>query len=240
MIDQPRKVEEGDHGSDVRAYKRALYQSEGVPHTLDWPVKTNIFGKKTEAAVRKFQDKHKLKITGKINKETYAHLYRHTDTFGKLLIANYARKHKTRAYPLGRKGVIIGRPYQGTHNHPNPSDSMHNWESCNAVDLGIPFGTKVIAVRAGLIGDRIGPLDSSNPVLLGERLHLITDTNDYYYAHLSKILVRAGQRVVAGELLGLSGEANTVNHLHFAQEVGDPGVTIGSPTSGYVDQHYPG
>ena len=117
---------------------------------------------------------------------------------------------------------------------------MRNWESCNAIDIATPTGTVVIAVAAGVIGSQIGPLSSSNPVLLGLRLHLQSADNEWYYAHLSKLGVRAGDSVSRGDALGLSGSANGVQHLHFGQEHGDPGALIGDPSSGYVDKNYPG
>lgn len=112
---------------------------------------------------------------------------------------------------------VIGVPNQGTHT------LYSNWESDNAVDLSAPVGSPVYARQSGTIGDQIGPLDSKgDPRLQGERLHLVTKSNEYYYAHLSKIVVKAGQKVKKGELLGYSGEANGVAHLHFAAKNGDP------------------
>jgi hypothetical protein len=43
-----------------------------------------------------------------------------------------------------------------------------------------------------------------------------------------------------GDHLGSSGSANGSPHLHLGQKDGDPGALIGSPTSGYVDHHFPG
>jgi murein DD-endopeptidase MepM/ murein hydrolase activator NlpD len=143
-------------------------------------------------------------------------------------------------YPLAKQGTIIGRPYQGTHDHPDKTDSMRNWESCNALDIATPTGTVVIALADGVIGSQIGPLSSTNPVLLGLRLHLQSADNEWYYAHLSKLGVRAGDSVSKGDALGLSGSANGVQHLHLGQEHGDPGALIGDPSSGYVDKNYPG
>ena len=143
-------------------------------------------------------------------------------------------------YPLAEHGTIIGRPYQGTHNHPDADDDMHNWESCNALDIDTPIGTTVIAVADGTIGSQIGALRSSAAVLEGLRLHLTSADNEWYYAHLSKITVNAGQRVSKGDHLGQSGSASGVAYLHLGQNHGDPGALIGSPTSGYVDQHLPG
>lgn len=122
-------------------------------------------------------------------------------------------------YPLGVKGRIIGTPYHGTHN-------LGNWQSDNAIDIAVPVGTPVYAVTAGVIGSRIGPLSSSSPRFAGNRLTLQGAGNSYFYAHLSKLTVKAGEHVVAGQLLGYSGEANGVAHLHFAVENGTPGDAI--------------
>lgn len=117
-----------------------------------------------------------------------------------------------RSPPLPGSPRIIGTPYSGTH-------TRGNWESDNAVDLATPVGTPVLAVRAGVIGSRIGALSSGDPALAGLRVNLaMADGGGAYYAHLSRLVVRAGQRVVAGQVLGYSGSANGVAHLHFAVE----------------------
>ena len=63
---------------------------------------------------------------------------------------------------------------------------------------------------------------------------------EYYYAHLSRLDVHAGDQVRRGQQLGLSGSANGSPHLHFAARHGDPGLLIGSPTFGYRDANLPG
>jgi murein DD-endopeptidase MepM/ murein hydrolase activator NlpD len=119
-------------------------------------------------------------------------------------------------YPLGRTGKVIGTPYSGTH-------TIGNWESDNAIDLAVPKGTPVYAVGPGTIGSQIGSLGAAaGSRFAGERLHLVTPGNEWYYAHLSKIVVKAGQRVKAGQILGYSGEANGVQHLHIASKNGSP------------------
>lgn len=152
----------------------------------------------------------------------------------------YREQVVSSGYPLAKHGTLIGWPYQGTHDHPSPSDPLHNWESCNAVDIATPTGTEVLAVRDGVIGPQWGPLDSSNPVLLGNRVHLVTADNEYYYAHLSRLGPRPGTRVKEGDRIGWSGEANGVQHLHFASHHGDPARYAGSKTPGYSDRGYPG
>jgi hypothetical protein len=120
------------------------------------------------------------------------------------------------SYPVPG-GKIIGRPYQGSHR------DFGNWQSDNAVDIAVPVGTPVYAVSSGVVGPNIGPFASSNPALAGSRLTVQLPNGDAaYYAHLSRLSVRAGERVHAGQLLGYSGSANGVAHLHFAVEKGTP------------------
>jgi len=117
-------------------------------------------------------------------------------------------------HPLGKRGVFLGGPYAGTH-------SRGNWQSDRAVDMGVPVGTKVCAVFAGKVGPRIGALDSSDPRLAGLRLTVVGSTDQAYYAHLSRIVVRKAQPVRRDQLLGYSGTAG-VPHLHIALMRGDP------------------
>lgn len=119
------------------------------------------------------------------------------------------------AYPLPVRGQINGRPYQGTH-------SRGNWQSDNAIDLNVPVGTPIYAVTDGTIGSRIGPIDSSDPRLQGQRLTLEGGGNAFFYAHLSELAVKAGEHVRKGQLLGYSGSANGVPHLHLGVQNGDP------------------
>jgi murein DD-endopeptidase MepM/ murein hydrolase activator NlpD len=124
------------------------------------------------------------------------------------------------SYPIPG-GKIIGRPYQGSHKP--GATTPANWQSDNAVDIAAPVGTPVYAVGSGVIGPNIGPFSSSSPYLAGQRLTVqLPGGNAAYYAHLSRIVVHAGQRVHEGELLGYSGSANGVAHLHFAVEKGTP------------------
>lgn len=138
-----------------------------------------------------------------------------------------------RPYPFATRHTIIQRPY-GTGTHSSP----RNWESCNAVDLVAPVGTRLLAVVDGTIGTSWGPLPSSDPRMAGLRLHLI-GTPEWYYAHCSKLIARPLQHVKRGEVIALSGQANGVAHLHLACSVGDPGAFIGDPSPGYTDHHYP-
>jgi hypothetical protein len=112
-------------------------------------------------------------------------------------------------------GKQVGWPMQGTH-------TRGNWESDYAVDLRVPEGTQVTAVSDGQIVGGYGAIDSDEAVLEGLRFHLQApgNTNEWYYAHNSKILVPHGAQVKRGQVLALSGSANTVPHLHLGQRDG--------------------
>lgn len=117
---------------------------------------------------------------------------------------------------------IIGTPYQGTHGKSfNRSGGSDNWQSENAVDIAMPKGTPVYATESGTIGNRIGSLGSGGR-FAGLRVNLQGSDNAFYYAHLSKLAVSAGEKVKAGQLIGYSGVANGVAHLHLATEKGSP------------------
>lgn len=137
------------------------------------------------------------------------------------------------AYPLATLGKTIGTPYAGTHGKAfNIAGGSDNWESENAIDIAVKVGTPVTAVESGVIGPatEFGALSSSSSRMAGLRLHLIGDSgNEYYYAHLSSISVKPGQRVSKGDVLGMSGSANGVAHLHFAQRSGNPMTFTGAP-----------
>lgn len=243
----------GDQGGDVAHLQRLLAGANRFDYDAEPGPITGVFTDETGAAVQRMKW-HLGYPTADMTTEGGQRLRSFlvdegSPAFAELPDTYKAKMHARRGktfgatddgYPLAKHGTIIGRPYQGTHNHPDPSDNEHNWESCNALDIATPTGTTVVAVADGTIGSQIGALDSKSAVLAGLRLHLISTDNEWYYAHLSKITVTAGQRVSKGDPLGKSGSANGVEHLHFGQKHDDPGALVGSPTSGYVDQHMPG
>lgn len=244
-----RDLHAGMSGPDVRRLQELLaggnrHGYHAHPGTID-----GQFGKQTGDAVQRMKWYLGYKTAG-ITRDASEKLrgymvHRGYPAYRALSPAMRLRKRRRRGtsypgliagpgYPLAAHGPIIGRPYEGTHL------DFHNWESDNAIDIAVPIGTHVLAIEDGTIGSQIGPLPGSLPQLVGQRLHLAHGTQEWYYAHLSRIIVRAGQQVRAGQVLGYSGAANGVSHLHLGQHHGDPGVTVGSPSPGYRDRNYPG
>jgi prophage tail gpP-like protein/murein DD-endopeptidase MepM/ murein hydrolase activator NlpD len=138
--------------------------------------------------------------------------------------------------PLG-KGFpyadrIMSYPGQGTHSF---SDPPNNWQSDNALDISAAFGTPVYAVHSGHVGNYGVLPGTGHPIVqspgesgdrfAGNRINIIGANQSSYYAHLSRmnpLVTQYGLYVKAGTLLGWSGIANGVKHLHFAVERGSP------------------
>ncbi|HEX6257791.1 MAG TPA: M23 family metallopeptidase [Euzebyales bacterium] len=121
------------------------------------------------------------------------------------------------ATPVGAGAATGGRVWPlsapvtsgfGTRTHPITGEvRLHT-----GLDLGAPSGTPVAAAAAGVVasagwmGGYGNAIDVRHP-----------DGTTTRYAHLSRILVRGGQRVAAGQGIGLVGSTglSTGPHLHF-------------------------
>lgn len=92
------------------------------------------------------------------------------------------------------------------------TQSLHGY---NAVDLGIPIGTSVVAAASGEV---ITSVASGWNGGYG-RFVVIRHPNGTktLYAHLSAVVVTRGQHVVQGQVVGYSGTSgnSTGPHLHF-------------------------
>ncbi len=118
--------------------------------------------------------------------------------------------------PLGHATTaIIERPNQGTHNATfNRLHHSYNWQSIYAVDLAVPYASPVYATFSGTITNI-----SAGGAGRFAGISISLDSGHgraAYYAHLSASSVVPGDVVVAGQLIGASGRANGVDHLHFA------------------------
>lgn len=123
------------------------------------------------------------------------------------------------SYPLSRRAKLIGTPHSGTH-------TLGNWQSDNAVDLGVPAGTPIRALEDGVIR-KVVNRPSGGGRFAGGQITLAGHRNAYFYGHTSRINVQPGQRVKKGQIIGRTGSANGVPHLHLGIEHGDPRRFIG-------------
>ncbi len=141
---------------------------------------------------------------------------------------------------------------------PIPANLFTSWRFTNAFsppshygfDFGIDENTPIYAAKAGevLLVDSDGQYNSG----FGNYITIAHDLKPYgaqyratqftLYAHLNKALVQAGQKVEAGQIIGLSGNTgnSTGAHLHFqVQETKTPALSRPAETSGTCLDPYP-
>ncbi|MEU2613528.1 M23 family metallopeptidase [Micromonospora sp. NPDC007271] len=126
------------------------------------------------------------------------------------------------------RGGRLGRPLSGrlTSRFGNRFDPYyHVWQVHPGVDLAAPLGTPIVAAadgrvsRAGWYGGYGNYTCIDHGRADGQRLSTC-------YGHQSKLLVSPGQRVRAGQVIGLVGStgASTGPHLHFEVRLGGRAV----------------
>ncbi len=120
-------------------------------------------------------------------------------------------------YPVSKRGNIIGRPGAGTH-------SMGNWESDNAIDIATKDGTPILATQDGTISKTFASSMDPKSRMAGVQVHFNTGDNEWFYTHLSRLAggIKAGTKVKKGQVIGYSGSANGVGHLHLGVKNGNP------------------
>ncbi|SCF17581.1 Peptidase family M23 [Micromonospora viridifaciens] len=130
--------------------------------------------------------------------------------------------------PHALGGGRLGRPLSGrlTSRFGNRLDPYyHVWQVHPGVDLAAPLGTPIVAAadgrvtRAGWYGGYGNYTCIDHGRADGQRLSTC-------YGHQSKLLVSPGQRVRAGQVIGLVGStgASTGPHLHFEVRLGGRAV----------------
>lgn len=86
----------------------------------------------------------------------------------------------------------------------------------NGLDFRSPEGTPVRAANTGIVRVAKNLFYSGNAVIIDHGTEIFT-----IYAHLSKVSVKAGQRIEKGQLIGLTGVTGRVSgpHLHWGIKV---------------------
>lgn len=120
--------------------------------------------------------------------------------------------------PFDAKRFQVTQAPQGRFSHTDP-------ENRDAIDFALAEGTPVLAARAGRVMQVQGNSHDNGQDPLRDRARanfirvLHEDGSMAVYAHLQAngVLVRSGQRVEAGQRIGLSGNTgySTAPHLHF-------------------------
>ena len=108
----------------------------------------------------------------------------------------------------------------------------NGWKNYNGgIDYGVPIGTPIYAAQNGQI-EKVAddPSGYGTHILISHSSGLET-----LYGHLSTALVKVGQEVTAGQMIGRSGSTgnSTGPHLHF--EARQNGVSV-DPETLYASQ----
>lgn len=102
----------------------------------------------------------------------------------------------------------------------------------NGLDWGLPVGTPIVAVGDGEVVEVL-----EDPPGFGRYVKLKHAWGESLYAHLEQQLVRLGQRLGRGHLLGMAGNTgnSTGPHLHFGLRIFP--YDRGDGWQGYVDPY---
>lgn len=185
-------LEPGARGKAVKRLQRKL----GVKAT-GW------YGPMTLKAVKRFQRANGLPAKGYVGPRTWA-----------LLLAKKKTRSSTASRSTPRSTVTNGRVC--------PAPGFSSWGQGWGADrgdhrhLGVDMmgrrGTPILAIESGRI---IREGRQSNGAL---RIVMQgVSGSKFYYGHMSKDLVSAGQRVTRGQVIGLMGDSGSPGavHLHF-------------------------
>lgn len=125
-------------------------------------------------------------------------------------------------FPLATSDLRVEQGYGGRYSH---DDEQNHY----AADFAAPIGTEVLAARDGVVMQVENDFEQAglDREKYGGRANFVRILHDdgsmALYAHLREngVMVRAGQRVRAGQPIGRSGNTGFTSgpHLHFALQV---------------------
>ncbi len=103
-------------------------------------------------------------------------------------------------------------PGYGVGNITGHFGDMYDNGPHNGLDIGVPYGTPIVAAESGQVLSAEFHWSWGNNVLIWHN-----DTFSTRYAHMSSIAVSAGQYVEKGDVIGYVGSTGNSkgNHLHF-------------------------
>ena len=203
-------LEKGATGAAVQTLQSRLVTLRYMSQS-DMNTGPGIFGPKTEASVRRFQQAEGLSVTGKVNQATHDRLQ------------TASPREPSAGFIHPTTSTHVTSPY-GMRTHPiSGVQKMHK-----GTDFAGSTGTPVYAVADGTV--TVSGWDAGG---YGNWLEIEHDNGTRTrYAHLSSKAVSQGAHVSQGQTIGAIGSTggSTGPHLHFEVRIGGNAVD----PSGYL------
>lgn len=200
-------------GPDVLAWKRVMWRWDARIFPGPALEFDDVYNRRIANATRAAQRYWKIYPSGNVGKATFdrslralrdrgAHrpLESAWDAVAESLYRRAgARVPPAHCHPIPRGVAVTDLGGVAAHQ----ARPLGNWQSDNAVDIGAPPRTLVLAPKAGWVS-RIGGTDPQHgPVgtIFGEHVTISCPDNDaFFLTHLDRI-VGVGERVVAGQII---------------------------------------
>jgi hypothetical protein len=198
-----RTLRRGARGADVR-YLQSLLGRLGFRTGVD-----GMFGSGTQAKVRAWERSVRGLVDGRVPPGQAREMLRRAGTAQQ---SQPAQPQPTETAPAGEYVF----PIRGAHNYGTsinrfgpPSGRDHKGQ-----DVLAACGVRLVAAHAG----RVSTVDSGGGGAGNYLVIQSTDRTDMVYMHMRSLaLVREGQNVTAGQLVGYVGQTGNAStcHLHF-------------------------
>ncbi|MEV5313008.1 MULTISPECIES: M23 family metallopeptidase [unclassified Streptomyces] len=136
----------------------------------------------------------------------------------KAATAKAAQAKQAKPAAAKKKAASWVAPVKGYTKTASFAQNGARWQSTHSgQDFAVPVGTKVVAAHGGTVVKAGGNGAGDGPAY-GNAIVIKHGNGSYsQYAHLSKVNVRIGQVVAAGQQIALSGNTGNSSgpHLHF-------------------------
>ena len=134
---------------------------------------------------------------------------------------------------------IFNRALQVSQAADGPIFSHHDVASKYAIDIPMPMGTTVVAMRSGYVIENVNTFSDNGRAMpeFADKANYISILHDdgtwALYVHLKQFSSRVavGQKITAGTPIALSGHSgfSTEPHLHFALQKNANGTIVSFP-----------
>lgn len=159
---------------------------------------TGFYGPITLGNVKRFQARHGLRAAGYVGPLTWRAL---------LASAPRASRSSARSVPASRVCPAPGAGFGQGWGAPRPGGRSHT-----GIDMPGRRGSSIVAIESGTVIRQGRQANGALRVVLQG-----VSGAKFYYGHMDKNLVSAGQRVTKGQAIGLMGDSGSPGavHLHF-------------------------